>query len=106
MAQSLEALTRRMTSMKGIRGVVHTMKTLSVINAAPYEHAAQAVEAYHATILAGLHAFLIASRVRWTLWRRTWPRMSMSCSARTTGFAGITTRRLRSMSKRGSGPHR
>ena len=58
MAQSLEALTRRMTSMKGIRGVVHTMKTLSVINAAPYEHAAQAVEAYHATILAGLHAFL------------------------------------------------
>lgn len=58
MAQSLEALTRRMTSMKGIRGVVHTMKTLSVINAAPYEHAAQAVEAYHATILTGLHAFL------------------------------------------------
>ena len=45
MTQSLEALSRRMDSMKGIRGVVHTMKTLSVINAAPYEHAATAIEA-------------------------------------------------------------
>lgn len=58
MTQTLEALARRTTSMTGIRSVVHTMKTLSVINAAPYEHAARAIEAYHATVLEGLHAFL------------------------------------------------
>lgn len=57
MTQSLETLSRRTTSMQGIRSVVHTMKTLSVINAAPYEHAALAVGAYHQTILDGLHAF-------------------------------------------------
>ncbi len=61
MTQSLEALSRRMDSMKGIRGVVHTMKTLSVINAAPYEHAATAIEAYHATILDGLQGVLQTS---------------------------------------------
>lgn len=61
MAQSLETLARRTTSMKGIRSVVHTMKTLSVINSAPYERAAQAVQAYHATVLDGLHAFLSQS---------------------------------------------
>lgn len=60
MAQTLETLNRRMTSMRGIRSVVHTMKTLSVINAAPYEHAAKAIEAYHATVLEGLHGFLTA----------------------------------------------
>jgi len=48
--------------MQGIRSVVHTMKTLSVINSAPYEHAASAIEAYHATVLEGLHAFLSQSR--------------------------------------------
>jgi F-type H+-transporting ATPase subunit gamma len=58
MAQTLETLTRRTASMQGIRSVVHTMKTLSVINSAPYEQAARAIEAYHATVLDGLHAFL------------------------------------------------
>lgn len=58
MAQTLEMLSRRTSSMQGIRSVVHTMKTLSVINAAPYEHAARAIEAYHETVLLGLHAFL------------------------------------------------
>lgn len=58
MADSLEALTRRADSMRGIRSVVHTMKTLSVINSAPYEHAARAIEAYHDTVLEGLHGFL------------------------------------------------
>ena len=58
MAQTLEALTRRTGSMQSIRGIVHTMKTLSVINSAPYEHAARAIEAYHDTVLDGLHAFL------------------------------------------------
>jgi F-type H+-transporting ATPase subunit gamma len=61
MAQSLETLSRRITSMQGIRGVVHTMKSLSVINAAPYEQAARAIEAYHETVLTGLHAFLSQS---------------------------------------------
>ena len=58
MAQSLEVLSRRTASMQGIRSIVHTMKTLSVINAAPYEHAARAIEAYHETVLMGLHALL------------------------------------------------
>ena len=61
MAQTLETLSRRTASMQGIRSVVHTMKTLSVINSAPYEHAARAIEAYHETVLEGLQAFLIAS---------------------------------------------
>ena len=61
MAQTLETLARRTASMQGIRSVVHTMKTLSVINAAPYEHAARAIEAYHDTVLLGLHAFLSQS---------------------------------------------
>jgi F-type H+-transporting ATPase subunit gamma len=58
MAQTLDALARRTSSMQGIRSVVHTMKTLSVINSAPYEHAARAIGAYHDTVLEGLHAFL------------------------------------------------
>jgi F-type H+-transporting ATPase subunit gamma len=58
MAQTLDTLVRRTASIQGIRSVVHTMKTLSVINAAPYEHAALAIEAYHQTVLDGLHAFL------------------------------------------------
>ncbi|WP_296424512.1 FoF1 ATP synthase subunit gamma [Yoonia sp.] len=58
MAQTLEALSRRTASMQGIRSIVHTMKTLSAINAAPYDHAARGIEAYHDTILLGLQAFL------------------------------------------------
>lgn len=60
MAQTLETLRRRTTSMQGIRSVVHTMKTLSFINSAPYEQAAKAIEAYHTTVLDGLHGFLTA----------------------------------------------
>ncbi|AXI49156.1 ATPase (plasmid) [Sulfitobacter sp. SK012] len=58
MAQTLETLGRRTTSMRGIRSVVHTMKTLSIINLAPYEQAARAIETYHETVLEGLHAFM------------------------------------------------
>ncbi|MCY0096772.1 F0F1 ATP synthase subunit gamma [Hoeflea ulvae] len=61
MAQTLDTLVRRTASIQGIRSVVHTMKTLSVINAAPYEHAALAIEAYHQTVLEGLHAFLVGA---------------------------------------------
>lgn len=58
MGQSLEVLSRRTTSMQGIRSVVHTMKTLSVINSVPYEHAARAIGVYHDNVLQGLHAFI------------------------------------------------
>lgn len=60
MAQTLERLNHRIDTMGSIRGIVGTMKTMSAINALPYEQAAQAIEAYHDTVLAGLHAFVRA----------------------------------------------
>jgi F-type H+-transporting ATPase subunit gamma len=57
--QTLEVLSRRTATLTSIRGIVHTMKTMSAINAVPYEHAAQAVESYHQTVLSGLRAFVI-----------------------------------------------
>ncbi|MCB1662175.1 MAG: F0F1 ATP synthase subunit gamma [Pseudomonadales bacterium] len=57
MAQTLETLSRHSDTLTSIRGIVHTMKTLSAINAAPYEHAARAIEAFHQTILQGFAAF-------------------------------------------------
>ena len=57
MAQTLESLSRQNDTLTSIRGIVGTMKTLSAINAAPYEHAARSIEAYHQTILQGLAAF-------------------------------------------------
>lgn len=57
MAQTLEHLSRQNDTLGSIRGIVHTMKTLSVINATPYEHAAHSIEAYHQTILQGFAAF-------------------------------------------------
>lgn len=59
MTQTLETLSRRRATLTSIRGIVHTMKTMSAINAVPYEHAAQAVESYHQTVLSGLRAFVI-----------------------------------------------
>ena len=61
MAQTLEHLTRKNATLTSIRSIVHTMKTLSAINAAPYEHAAQSIEAYHQTVLQGLAAFVYRS---------------------------------------------
>lgn len=58
MAQTLEHLSRKNNTLTSIRGIVHTMKTLSAINAAPYEQAAQSIEAYHQTILQGFAAFI------------------------------------------------
>jgi F-type H+-transporting ATPase subunit gamma len=58
MAHTLEILSHRTETLTSIRGIVHTMKTLSAINASPYEHAAQAIEAYHRTVLEGFSAFL------------------------------------------------
>lgn len=57
MAQTLEYLSRQNNTLGSIRGIVHTMKTLSAINAAPYEHAARSIEAYHQTILQGFATF-------------------------------------------------
>lgn len=61
MPPSLETLTRQMSSMDSIHSVVRTMKTLSVINSAPYEQANRAIEAFHQTARDGLHAFLWAA---------------------------------------------
>ncbi|SDX79265.1 F0F1 ATP synthase subunit gamma [Roseicitreum antarcticum] len=58
MAETLERLTRRTETMQSIRGIVRTMKTMSAINAAPYERAADAIDAWRDTVLNGLHAFL------------------------------------------------
>lgn len=58
MAQTLERLTKRTDTMGSIRGIVRTMKTMSAINAMPYEQAAIAIEAYRDTTLLGFHAFV------------------------------------------------
>jgi len=58
MAQSLERLTHRTDTMSSIRSIVRTMKTMSAINALPYEQAAQAMEAYRNTTLLGFRAFV------------------------------------------------
>lgn len=57
MAQTFENLSRHSDTLTSIRGIVHTMKTLSAINATPYEQAARSIEAYHQTILQGFAAF-------------------------------------------------
>lgn len=58
MTQTLEALTHRDETLTSIRGIVHTMKTISAINAMPYERAARSIEAYHRTVRSGLRAFV------------------------------------------------
>jgi len=60
MTQTLEMLKHKTHSMRGIRGVVHTMKTLSAINAAPYEQAARSIQLYQEVVLKGLQAVLQA----------------------------------------------
>lgn len=63
MAQTLEILTRKTDTLKSIRSIVHTMKTLSAINALPYEQAARSIGAYRDTILDGFQAFLQSNGV-------------------------------------------
>ncbi len=58
MADSLERLTRHTATLQSIRGIVRTMKTMSAINALPYEQAARAIDAYRDTVLDGFRAFL------------------------------------------------
>ena len=57
MAQTLEFLNRQHATLTSIRGIVHTMKTLSAINASPYEQAAQAIAEYRHTLVQGFAAF-------------------------------------------------
>lgn len=61
MTQTLDVLTRRMTTLQSIRGVVRTMKTLSAVNASPYEAAAASIDSYHETVLEGLHLLIHAA---------------------------------------------
>ena len=61
MTQTLETLSRREETLTSLRGIVHTMKTLSAINAVPYERAARSIEAYHATVRSGLRALLAST---------------------------------------------
>jgi len=58
MAESLERLTHRTETLQSIHGIVRTMKTMSAINALPYEQAARAIEAWRETVLDGFRAFL------------------------------------------------
>lgn len=58
MAQTLELLAHRTGTLRSIRGIVRTMKTISAINALPYDRAARSIEAYRDTVLAGFQAFL------------------------------------------------
>lgn len=58
MPQTLEALLHRTETLGNIRSIVHIMKTLSVLNVAPYERAAESIEAYHRTVLDGFAALL------------------------------------------------
>lgn len=58
MAQTLEQLDRSAATLESIGGIVRTMKTMSAINAAPFEAAARAIDAYRDTVLEGLHAFV------------------------------------------------
>lgn len=62
MTQTLKTLTRTTDTLKGIRSIVHTMKTLSAINALPYEQAARSIDAYRDTVLDGFQAFLHSNR--------------------------------------------
>ena len=58
MARSLELLSHHTQSLQSIRTIVKTMKTMSVINAQPYEKAATSIAEYRAIVLMGLQAFL------------------------------------------------
>lgn len=57
MAQTLEQLARQQQTLTSIAGVVRTMKSLAAINAAPYERAASAIEAWRQTVRRGFAAF-------------------------------------------------
>lgn len=57
MAETREQLARQTETLTSISGIVRTMKTLSAINASPYEQAASSIEAYEQTLLQGFANF-------------------------------------------------
>lgn len=65
MAQTLEQLSRQSNTLKSINGIVRTMKTLSAINALPYEQAVNAMAAYQQTLEKGFAAFAFATQGRY-----------------------------------------
>lgn len=58
MPRSLELLAHHTQSLQSIRTIVRTMKTMSVINAQPYEHAATSIADFRTVVLTGLQAFM------------------------------------------------
>ncbi len=58
MPRSLELLAHHTQSLQSIRTIVRTMKTMSVINAQPYEQAATSIAEYRSIVLTGLQAFM------------------------------------------------
>lgn len=58
MPQSLESLTHRTDTLRSIRGIVRTMKTMSAINTQPYEQAANSITTYRDIVLTALQAFM------------------------------------------------
>ena len=58
MPRSLELLAHHTQSLQSIRTIVKTMKTMSVINAQPYEKAATSIAEYRDIVLTGLQAFM------------------------------------------------
>lgn len=57
MAETREQLARQTETLTSISGIVRTMKTLSAINATPYEQAASSIEAYEQTLQQGFAHF-------------------------------------------------
>lgn len=55
---SLEAIDRQRMTLERIGSVVRTMKTLSAVNAAPYEAAAVSIDSYYRTVRRALHVVL------------------------------------------------
>lgn len=58
MAESLEALRRRIDSVRDLQGIVRTMKALAAANIRQYERAVDAVSVYYRTVDAGLRIAL------------------------------------------------
>jgi len=57
MSATLEQLTRQHQTLRSIRSIVRTMKTMAAVNAAPYEEAAEAIQAWQQTLDHGFAAF-------------------------------------------------
>lgn len=57
MSETREQLARQTETLSSIRSIVRTMKTLSAINAPPYEQAARDIKAYQQSLEKGFAAF-------------------------------------------------